>query len=182
MTHDAGGMHDSVPADVAEGGDAAAGRGRRSTDYTSAIYGSIIVTALVVALGDHATSAASVAGSVLATVGVFYLAHVWAAVTSDRIASRSGFARASAIAHARAEWPMLEAATLPVVALLLAEVGVYSTKTGVTVATVIGVLHLAGWGVAVGRRSHEHWFAAIVSGLVNGAFGLAIVGLEVLIH
>jgi hypothetical protein len=44
------------------------------------------------------------------------------------------------------------------------------------------VLQLFGWGIDVGRRRGGAWPAALLAGLVNGAFGLVIVVLEVLLH
>ena len=45
-----------------------------------------------------------------------------------------------------------------------------------------GVVQLCGWGSDVGRRRGGTWPAALLAGLVNGAFGLVIVVLEVLLH
>ena len=41
---------------------------------------------------------------------------------------------------------------------------------------------LVGWGIDAGHRAGRSWPAALLTGLVNGAFGLVIVGLEVALH
>lgn len=151
-------------------------------DFAAAIYGSILATSLVVALGHEHLSAVRMLGTLLATMGVFYLAHVWAAVSAERIETASGFSGVSARAHAIAEWPMIEAASAPGAALLLAVLGVYSVDTAVDVATVVGVANLVAWGFAIGHRSHHRRLPAFVSGLINGAFGVAIVVLETSLH
>jgi hypothetical protein len=38
------------------------------------------------------------------------------------------------------------------------------------------------WGIDVGRRRGQAWPAALLIGLVNGAFGVVIVLLEVQLH
>jgi hypothetical protein len=51
-------------------------------------------------------------------------------------------------------------------------------------------VHYEGWGhfregrqaIEVGRRRGQAWPAALLTGLINGAFGLVIVVLEVALH
>jgi hypothetical protein len=45
-----------------------------------------------------------------------------------------------------------------------------------------GVVQLVGWGIEVGRRRRQAWPAALLTGLINGTFGLVIIMLEVLLH
>ncbi|HEY2957857.1 MAG TPA: hypothetical protein VGM21_06560 [Actinomycetota bacterium] len=45
-----------------------------------------------------------------------------------------------------------------------------------------GVVQLVGWGIDVGRRRWQAWPAALLTGLVNGVFGVVIILLEVLLH
>jgi hypothetical protein len=45
-----------------------------------------------------------------------------------------------------------------------------------------GVAQLVGWGIDVGRRSGQPWPAALLTGLVNGAFGVGVILLETLLH
>ena len=44
------------------------------------------------------------------------------------------------------------------------------------------MVQLVGWGIDVGRRRGQVWPAALLTGLINGAFGLVIVVLEVALH
>jgi hypothetical protein len=150
--------------------------------FAAAVYGSILVTALVAALDhEHATKGALV-GGVAATVGVFWLAHVWSGLVGQR-AVEGGKFDWGAIRHIAAEeWPMIEAALLPLAALLLAWAGLWSTEVGIDIALGIGIAHLIGWGVVVGRRAYGTWFAAALTGIVDGALGIGIVVLETAIH
>jgi hypothetical protein len=45
-----------------------------------------------------------------------------------------------------------------------------------------GVVQLVGWGIDVGRRRWQAWPAALLTGLVNGVFGVVIILLKVLLH
>jgi hypothetical protein len=52
----------------------------------------------------------------------------------------------------------------------------------VRLALWTGVVQLFGWGIEVGRRRGRTWPAALFAGLINGAFGLVVIVLEVLLH
>lgn len=151
-------------------------------DFTAAIYGTIVVAGVVGSLGHADVETGAVILSVLATSGVFWLAHVWAQAMSDRLRDPHGFSWGDLVTIARHEWSMVESATLPTLALLLAVLGVYSDDTAIDVALGVTVVQLFSWGLLVGRRTFERWPQALVSGLVNGAFGVAIVVLKTLIH
>jgi hypothetical protein len=79
-------------------------------------------------------------------------------------------------------WPMIQAALGPLGALVLADLGVWSLDTAVTVALAISIAQLVTWGIAVGRRTFETWPAALLSGAVDGTLGLMIIVLKTLVH
>jgi hypothetical protein len=152
-----------------------------------AIYGTILVMAVITALShdDSVTSAQLIAG-VLATTLVFWVAHVYAEVLGRRVAGEGeeqGRPRwAHVVAAARGEWPLVEAALLPVLALLVGLVGLVETQTAVWIATGAGVVELFAYGIAAGRRLKLSVGGTVVVGVVNGALGLVIVALKVLVH
>jgi hypothetical protein len=149
-----------------------------------AIYGTILVMAVIVALShdDSVTSAQLIAG-VLATTFVFWIAHVYAEVLGQRMEGQGGRPTFANLAvAARGEWPLVEASLLPVLCLLVGVIGVVKTDTAVTIAIGVGVIELFGYGIAAGRRLQLSRGGIIVVGLVNGALGLLIVLLKVLVH
>jgi hypothetical protein len=77
---------------------------------------------------------------------------------------------------------MLAAPALSVVFLLLGALGLLDEELAVQLALWNGVVQLLGWGIDVGRRRGQAWPAALLVGLLNGAFGVAIIILEVLLH
>lgn len=155
---------------------------RSAAHYAAAVYGSILVTALIAALDhEHATPSALV-GGVAATVGVFWLAHVWSGLIGERVAAARRFDWRRTRHVIAEEWPMIESAVPPLVALALAWAGVYDVDTGITIALGIGIAHLFGWGFLIGRRTYGSLFASVATGVVEGALGVGIVLLETLIH
>lgn len=149
-----------------------------------AIYGTILVMAVITALSHDGTvtSALLIAG-VLATTFVFWIAHVYAEVLGNRIEGGSGVPSfANIVTAARGEWPLVEASLLPVLSLLLGVIGLVKTDTAVTIAIGVGVAELFGYGIVAGRRLNLSGVGVIVVGVVNGGLGLLIVLLKVLVH
>jgi hypothetical protein len=149
-----------------------------------AIYGTILVMAVITALShDDTVTAGELVAGVLATTFVFWIAHVYAEVLGRRVEGGAGRPTLGNVAvAARGEWPLVEASLLPVLALLLAVVGVVKTDTAVTIAIAIGVAELFGYGILAGRRLQLSRGGVIAVGVVNGALGLVIVLLKVLVH
>jgi hypothetical protein len=153
----------------------------REGSYAAAIYGSILTTSLVAGL-RYSTSAETIALTLISTSGVFWLAHVWSELLGERIETGTvtGLARARQIA--RYEWPMVEAGTLPFLALAAAWAGAYSDTAGVDVALGLAIAQLVGWGVFGGRRMGAGLVKSVAVGVADGVLGLLIVGLETLLH
>jgi hypothetical protein len=151
-----------------------------------AIYGTILVMAVITALShdDSVTSAELIAG-VLATTLVFWIAHVYAEVLGSRLEGDGEGGRprwSTVVVAARGEWPLVEAALLPVLALLLGVVGLVETDTAVSIAIGAGVVELFAYGIAAGRRLQLSLGGTVTVGVINGALGLLIVLLKVLVH
>lgn len=156
--------------------------GRAGGDFAAAVYGSILAAAVVASLdlGDVAAPAMTV--SLGGTMVVFWLSHVWADAVADRMRDGRPYAWGQLRAAATWHWPMLEAALGPLLALALADLGVWVRETAVTIALAISVVQLVGWGIVVGRRTFDSWPAALLSGAVDGLLGLALVVLKTLVH
>jgi hypothetical protein len=80
------------------------------------------------------------------------------------------------------ELSMLAAPALSILFLLLGALGLLDEGLAIRLALWNGVVQLVGWGVEVGRRRGQAWPGALFTGLVNGAFGVVIIVLEVLLH
>jgi hypothetical protein len=158
------------------------GAGDAKESVAAAVYGSIVVTGLIAALNAEDASLRVTFVTVVSTMAVFWLAHVWSEVVGERIATRKkvGWARARVLA--RHEWPLFESVTVPSIALALAWLGLLSAETGVDVALALAIVQLVGWGAVGARRLQASWHVSLLVGLADGALGLGIVLLEVALH
>ena len=153
----------------------------RAPESAGAIYGTIAAMAVIAG-----TARSSEHGEALwltvATLFVFWLAHVYAQALSHHLkgAKRLDW---SAITRAMAEErPLLEGPLPLLVLLALGTVGVLEIHTSIRLALWLGVVELFSWGLFYARRQGWAWPTSLVTGLVNACFGLAIVILEVVIH
>jgi hypothetical protein len=145
-----------------------------------AVYGTIVATAVIAATAGHQPPGLVLAAPV-ATLLVFWLAHVYADFLDHGL--RHGRFDLKLLPGIMArELSMLAAPALSILLLLLGALGLLDEELAVRLALWTGVLQLVGWGIDVGRRRGQTWPGALLAGLVNGAFGMVIVVLEVLLH
>jgi hypothetical protein len=149
--------------------------------YSAAVYGSIVAAALVAAFREEDASPKTIALSLLSTMAVFWLVHVWSAIVGERIQLGTDFRNHHLAVIARAEWPLVEAAFAPAAVLALGWAGVLGERTASALAIAVCILQLFGWGIFVGRRAYDHWWTAALSGFTNGVLGIVLVALEILV-
>jgi hypothetical protein len=148
-----------------------------------AVYGQILATSLVATLSeDHEISAAQLLFWVGVTMLVFWAAHVYAAGVERRLGSDRDLGMRDIRELLVDELPELWAALPVMAALLLGTVGILSREAAIAGAIGAGVVMLAAWGLVIARRAGMSTRATIGSVAVNGAIGLAIVGLKIWIH
>jgi hypothetical protein len=151
-------------------------------NVTGAVYGQILVTAIVATLSeDHGISAGELLFWVVVTMLVFWLAHVYAEGVGRRLGRDTDLGFRDVRELAKDELPELQAALPAVAALTLGWLGALSRDTSVDLAIGLGVAALGGWGFVIARRSGLSPWGTLTAVLVNGVFGLAIVGMKVLI-
>ena len=146
-------------------------------DYSEAIYGSLLATSLVAVQWRGTPSPDGIALSLVITIAVYWLAHVWAEVVNLRVHNR--FTRPAAIATARFEASMLLAVILPALILGLGPRLGMSIDTAVGTALIVCIGQLFVWGLIVGRAAHRGWFLPIAVAVVDSLLGILIVGLKV---
>ena len=149
--------------------------------FAEAIYGSIFVTGLVGALSQHNATARAAAVSVVSTTAVFWLAHVWAELLAERAATGKPGGWPRFLRLAWQEWPIVEAARSPFRARPRVG-GRVRQRRRLRRSARRRVAQLLAWGVVVGRRTRLPWWKSAAAGVLDAALGLAIIGLEVLIH
>jgi hypothetical protein len=148
-----------------------------------AIYGQILVTSLVGALSeDSEIEAGYILVSVVATMLIFWLAHVYAEAMSRGLEAGRHLGWAEIRGLAAGEWPLVQAAFPTAIVLALGAIGAFSTETAVDLAIAVGVVALFSWGLAIGRASGSSWTASLFGAAISASFGLVVVGLKALVH
>lgn len=147
---------------------------------SSAIYGTILVTAVIVALSeDPAASDTELMEAAATSAVVFWLAHAYSGFIGRRAAVRDPGRWESFRVALALDFPMVQAAVPPLIALLLGAIDLLSRDHAVTAALVLGILELFVWGCLAARGS---LIRSASIGLVNCLFGVAIILLKALIH
>jgi hypothetical protein len=144
-----------------------------------AIYGGLLVTALIAVQWRSDAVAERVSLSILVSVFVFWLTHVWAELVDHRVdgpVSRDEVGRL-----AWAEAPMLAAAFPPAATLALARLAGVPVEDAISLALVVSIAQLALWGLAIGRALNRGWGIALLTAAVECAFGVVLVGLKVVV-
>jgi hypothetical protein len=146
-------------------------------DYAPAIYGAILVTGIVAVQWRHDPDTDAIALTVLISVVVFWLAHVWSEIVNLRVHGTISSVDIRDVV--RNEGSMLSALVLPAVVLaVLPRVGV-SLEAAVVVALGVCIIQLFLWGLVVGRAAHRGWFLPLVVAVVDSLLGLVLVALKV---
>jgi hypothetical protein len=156
-------------------------RAFRPPDSAGAIYGTIAAMA-VIAGAARGSSHGRVLALAVGTVFVFWLAHVYAHALAHHLRGARRLEWPVVTAAMAEERTMLAAPALLFVLLALGGLHLLDPHLAVTLALWVGVAQLVAWGVAYARRLRWGWPTSLTAGVVNGAFGLVIVVLEVLIH
>ena len=152
-----------------------------ASDASGAIYGTIAATAVIGASVRHQPPGRILALTV-ATLVILWLAHVYAEALSHHLRGATRPRWAIVVAAMVEERPMLVAPALSLLLLLLGVVDLLDEHVAVNLALWAGVAQLVGWGVTYARRQGWDWPPSLVAGVVNGAFGVVIIALEVFLH
>lgn len=156
-----------------------AGASTRRRHYTPAIYGSLLVTTLIAVQWRHDAVPELIAASLVFSVTVFWLTHVWSALMDRRVHGPVSGDEVRALAIA--EVSMLSSVIIPAAILGLWHAVSVTVDEAIGVALIVSIGQLFLWGLAVGRAAHASWLRAILVGLVDCAMGLAIVAFKVIV-
>ena len=149
----------------------------RGDNLAGAIYGTILVTS-VVAAADGSEAIWRSLGIVEVTVLVFWLAHVYAGALAASLDGKEPLSRREIRRIAGREWPLLQAAVVPSLALIAGGLGLIASRTAYWLAIGFGVAALVWWGLLFARKEGLSRRVTCVVVLVNASFGLCIVALK----
>jgi hypothetical protein len=144
------------------------------------IYGVIVSSAVLVTA--HARTAVALDVIVVVTLTVYWAAERYARIVAERIHEGHRPSWQTVRAQLAGGWEIISASLLPLLVLLLARIAGAALETAILVALVCStvLLCLAGWRMGAGGRLTPA--ERVVSTLVAGAFGAAMVALKVVLH
>ncbi|MFE2535645.1 hypothetical protein [Streptomyces sp. NPDC059371] len=168
----------SVPPEGGVGADRPAGH---RTDYAGAIYGSILAASVVATAGTTGEFPRLQAVVLLVVTGlVFWATHVYAQIAGERIVGQRWSLRQIRRIGTH-EWSIVEAATLPAVAIALSALLDMSVSTGLWIALGIAVGQQVMWACLGAVRAGASRGLVVAEGFVNLALGLIIVAAKVVL-
>lgn len=171
---------DVQPADPASdpGGRARAQPASRTSErrQVAGIYGTIITAAVLAAGAKLETSALAV--GVLITLIVYWAAEQYAEVLGGQIEHGRLPSWRSIRAGLVSTWPMVSAAYLPVLALVLARLLGASKPTAANIALAVAVLLLLIHGWAAGRAAQLRGRQLLIATSIAGGLGVTMIILK----
>ncbi|WP_426516060.1 hypothetical protein ACPPVQ_15650 [Diaminobutyricibacter sp. McL0618] len=159
---------------------------RARLDYITeeSVYGTVLVSGMIVVAGSYGATSWEVFLSVFGTVVVFWAAHVYAGTIAGHGAfegddSSLGTAFRTAL---RRSVGFLTSALPPSIVLLLGATQTVDDKVAIWVALWLGVVILAVLGFIVFSLRGDSWPIRILGALGTAVFGVAMIILKALIH
>jgi hypothetical protein len=175
-------MGTAMHADMGDLGSDPDGRPRPSPPLSGArrasgIYGTII-TAAVLASAGATLSTVALAVAVLVTLLVYWAAEQYAEVLGEQ-AEHGHLPNWSGIRSGLAStWPMVTAAYIPILALIIARLFGASKTTAANVALAVAVILLVIHGYIAGRAAELRGRRLVVVTLIAGGLGVVMIILK----
>ncbi|MFG2944460.1 hypothetical protein [Streptomyces adustus] len=152
---------------------------RTQADYTGGIYGSLLAASVVVGAGTLGPlPRLELVLLLLATSLVFWIAHVHAQLFGARLV-RQSLDRHAVMAVCREEWPIVNAAVPPAIAVGVSALLGMDLAGTLWLTLAVAVAGQVGWSIAAAREARASWALAVSAGVVNLVIGLLIVVLKV---
>jgi hypothetical protein len=150
----------------------------RAERFAHALYGLIIITAVLVAEQQHVADATDALGLLVGTAVVLLLVHTYTAVMAVRLVEGHRLGGHGRRLVALDNAPVLAGVVLPVVAFILAEAGVLTLSAAFRISIVFCLLTLAGLGFHEGQVNGLGWSRSTISAAAAGGIGLVMVLVE----
>lgn len=158
---------------------------RARIDYITeeSVYGTVLVSGMIVASAGHGATALKVFVTVFVTVFVFWAAHVYAGTIAGHGAGTGRASLATSFKGAlRRSLGFLTSALPPSVVLLLGALEIVDDTIAIWVALWLGVVILGALGFIVFALRGDSWPVRILGSLGTAAFGIVMIVLKSLVH
>ncbi|WP_326724479.1 hypothetical protein OHT59_39115 [Streptomyces sp. NBC_00243] len=152
---------------------------RARADYTGGVYGSMLAASVVVGAGALGSFPRLELVLLLLLTGVaFWVAHVHAQLFGARLAEHS-LNRRVVFAVCRDEWPIVNAAVPPALAVAISPLLGLDVAGALWLALSVAVAGQVGWSAAAARRAGASWRLVAVTASVNLLLGLLIISFKI---
>jgi hypothetical protein len=146
------------------------------------VYGTIVVLAVIVAGAKaYPNQPGHIAGLVFVTTTVFWAAHVYSEALARSVTRNEHLSWPELKRIARHEAAIVEAAILPIAALLLGSIGVLSASAAGWTALGVGLAFLAFQGLVFARAEKLGPLGTVVVVGLNLGLGLVLVALKAVV-
>ena len=155
---------------------------RRQYNFGSALYGLIIVSALLAAESAvRETYGETLLGAVMALL-ISWWAHAYSEFVFLRAREGERFTRTGLGRMLRRELPIVVGAAPPVLAVLVAWAAGAGLDTAITIALVTAAVTILATEVGAGVQAELSGRELAIQALVGSAFGLLILVLKLVLH
>jgi hypothetical protein len=156
---------------------------RRSHNPRATIYGTVLGCGVLAAESGKHASTTAIGVYMILTVGVFWLAHAYAAVLAEPLPN-DGAGRRVAIRFRDSlaeEWGMLGGTVLMLATLVVCRIVGVPLPTAISLAIWVGVAELVGWGLVAARGSGLRGRHVALYAAGAGAIGIIEILLKTLL-
>ena len=144
------------------------------------ITGTVVSTAVIAAAAGHLGDTHLII-AILGTAFIYWLAHLHARTLGDAVKHRTH--PIDALREALAEtWPILAAAVLPAVIMLIAKVVGAEIRRAAWIAVIASTVLLAIYSFFAGRRGGLGLGGSLLSAAIGASLGILIVILKASLH
>jgi hypothetical protein len=144
------------------------------------ITGTVVSTAVIAAAAGHLEETHLVI-AILGTAFIYWLAHLHARTLGDSVKHRTH--PVDALKEALAEtWPILAAACVPAIILIVIQVLGVKLLTGAWIAVIASTVLLTIYSFFAGRRGGLGLRGSLASAAVGAALGILIIVLKANLH
>ncbi|HEX5404546.1 MAG TPA: hypothetical protein VFX16_19840 [Pseudonocardiaceae bacterium] len=150
------------------------------------IYGTLVAAALLATEAAGSESVPTIVGTILGTLIVYWLAHVYADVMAKQALSEGEephrLTLHVVVESLTQELGIIIGGALLVVVLVVVDLAGAGLAVAVDAAQLCSIAQLIAWGVFAGRRAHVRLAWVVLYALVSAALGVLVGLLKVALH
>lgn len=154
----------------------------RGENPERAVYGVILIGALIAAESGVHDGYLEKVGSTMLALGIYWLAHAYASVLGQRLSHQEHLTVGALARALMQEWAIVRGGSIPLFTLIVGWVAGASQTTAVNAAVWAAIASLIAFELLAGLRSQATSRELALEGVFGIAMGLAMLALKSLAH